>query len=147
MICTVLSTSADLSRCADTCRYIRKHLTRQGSDFHKKLTLLASGVVDHRRDGHIAIVRDQGEIVGWCRTEEWEDPSCDYDWKTLEAFVLPEYRDRGVAAWAAAGLVAGPLQDREPVAVFRPSMMMLARRVGLRCTLFRNDCERGWVRA
>jgi hypothetical protein len=145
MICTLL-TAAALARRPLDCRFIRQHLTRPGSDFNEKLASWFGVRKPSSRGGHIAIVEDHGEIVGWARTESWADAN-DWDWNTLEAFVAEPYRDRGIAAWAASALAAGPLLDVDEVAVFRPSMMMLARRVGLRCTLFRRDPEEGWVLA
>jgi hypothetical protein len=116
--------------------YIRRRLTKPGSDFHKKL----------RRgelEGQIAIVRDQGEIIGWARTEPWVDCSGD-GWDTLEAFVAEEYRHRGIASFAACGLEAtGCLGTL--VAVFHPAMYIVGTRAGIRVTLFSRG--EAWVQA
>ena len=118
MTCTLLS-ATDLFLKPHSCAFIKRHLTWPSSDFHKKLDLWIYGEPPSRRDGHIAIVEDHGEIVGWARTELWADPEDDFDWATLEAFVAEPYRDRGIAAWAASALVVGPLQENRDVAVFR----------------------------
>jgi GNAT superfamily N-acetyltransferase len=123
--------------------YIVAHLTKPGSDFQR--ALLAG-----RRPGEIAIVRDQGEIVGWARTEEWvEDNGGDeFSWDTLEAFVAKDYRRRGVAAFAAAGLAAAQDSLGQHIAVFHPHMLLVARRAGFHPTLFAKQdvVETKWSR-
>lgn len=114
--------------------WILGRLSRPGSDFQKKLT--AGGMTD--ADGLISIVRDQGEVVGWARTEEWRQ------WQTLEAFVDSHHRRRGVAAFAASGLTACGSFEKRIVAVFRPSMSPLAKRAGLMPVLFEKKGD-SWV--
>jgi hypothetical protein len=107
-------------------------------------------------NGYIALVYDYGEIIAWARTEVWlekspdeaVDPPIELPWNTLEAFVNRSWRGRGIATFAAAGLATLPeFSDGDrTAAVFAPSMMMLARRVGIHPTLFRKGGER-WVRA
>ena len=129
-------------------------LTRPGSDFHRKLTTwLYTSVKATPADGTIAVVADHGEIVGWARTERWSEPldsrqdGAVMHWDTLEAFVEPTYRSRGIAAFASAGLYATALHDAvRTVAVFRPSMLLVARRAGLCPTLFERR-EGVWVKA
>lgn len=100
-------------------RFIADHLTRPGSDFQ---TALLTG----EPKGVISLCLDQGEIVGWARTETWQGH------ETLESFVSPQFRRRGVATFAGCGLVAeGCYRDVAKVAVFAPSMESLARRLGL----------------
>ena len=98
-------------------------------------------------------MRDQGEIVGWARTEAWlEDDGVSVDltkWNTLEAFVHPEYRCSGVAAFAVAGLAASSaIYGVKAVAVFHPHMLLVARRAGFRPTLFAKQdvVETKWSR-
>jgi hypothetical protein len=128
MNCTILPL-ADLDD-ADVS-YIVKHLSWTESDFQRAL-------LARRLQGEIAIVKDQGEIVGWARTEVWvEDKGGDeYSWDTLEAFVARDYRRRGVAAFAAAGLAAAMDGLGSHVAVFHPHMLLVARRAGFQPTLF-----------
>ena len=112
--------------------WIAHRLTKAGSDFNAKLVYWTYGRgAAVESDGSIAVVYDHGEIVGWARTETWRG----YD--TLEAFVAPEHRGRGVAAFAASGLAASTLNaNGGSVAVFAPSMMLVARRAGLHPELF-----------
>ena len=144
MTCTVLPI-ADLD--ASDAFFIRDHLTKPGSDFRGKLiawldSSSSSGPTD--ADGHIALVRDQGEIVGWARTEQWSAGSDDSDgcitYDTLEAFVAPPYRRRGIAAFAASGICSAVLHDNGgTVAVFHPHMLLVARRAGFWPTLFAKE--------
>ena len=124
-------------------------LTRSGGDFARKLTTwLYTTAKPTPADGTIAVVTDHGEVVGWARTERWSEPLDEagavLHWDTLEAFVAPEYRSRGVAAFAAAGLYAASLHDCGcTVAVFRPVMLLVARRAGFIPTLFERRDRKG----
>lgn len=151
MTCEIL-TLAELVAAGSTALFVRNKLTKHNSDFQWKLTRLLHGeAVASEQDGSIALVLDHGEVVGWARTEYWSAGSdgagglvC-YD--TLEAFVAEKYRLRGVAAFAASGIAAGPLYDTgAAVAVFAPHMLLVARRAGLWPVLF-NKVEGQWVRA
>jgi hypothetical protein len=136
MNCTTL-TASELA--TPTAFYVRDHLTKPASDFRRKLTSWLYG--ESRpgpTDGHIALVEDHGEIVGWARTERWLVDDTLYS--TLEAFVATPYRRRGIAAYAASGLYSSVLHDYEPtVAVFHPHMLLVARRAGLWPTLFEKE--------
>lgn len=142
MTCEIISL-ADLVASADVALFVRNKLTKPGSDFQWKLTRLLHGEVESASDdGHIALVLDQGEVVGWARTERWTA----YD--TLEAFVAPGYRLRGIAAFAASGLYASVLHDAgDAVAVFHPHMLLVARLAGLFATLFQKNPRGEWVKA
>ena len=109
-------------------------LTRPYSDFQRSLTA-------NTAQGTIALCMDQGEIIGWARTEMWQN------WNTLEAFVDSTYRGRGVATFAAAGLVASCQFFRGSygyAAVFRPSMKTLGRKVGVATVLFEKHPDGTW---
>ena len=148
MICTTLAI-ADFV--ASSAAFVRDNLTRPGSDFQKKLTAWIDGSSKPTAaDGHIALVLDQGEIVGWARTEQWSagDDGADgyvmYD--TLEAFVAPSYRLRGIAAFAASGIFSAVLHENGgTVAVFHPHMLLVARRAGFWPTLFEKEGGQ-WLR-
>jgi hypothetical protein len=100
-------------------RFLADHLTRPGSDFQ---TALLRG----EPTGTIALCLDQGEIVGWARTEKWQGMA------TLEAFVAVAYRRRGICTYCVSGLVAqGAFRDEPVVAVFRPSMALMAKQFRL----------------
>lgn len=147
MNCEILPL-AGLVESPQTALFVRNKLTRPGSDFQRKLTSLLLGeTVSEREGGHIALVLEQGEIVGWARTEYWTavDDAVGYD--TLEAFVAEDYRLRGVAAFAAAGLYASVLGDEGgTVAVFAPHMLLVARRAGFWPVLY-EKVDGKWVRA
>lgn len=118
--------------------FIRRRLTHPGSDFHKKLKI-------GDLPGHIAVVWDNDEIVGWARTEPWTDGD-GWEWNTLEAFVDEGHRRRGIAAFAACGLACDELlPGATGVAVFHPPMYVVAARAGLKPTLFVKG--EAWVRA
>ena len=151
MTCETM-TLAELVSSADLALFVRNRLTKPGSDFQWKLTRLLHGdAVASEQDGSIALVLDQGEIVGWARTEYWanfDDDSDGLSHDTLEAFVAPDYRLRGIAAFAASGLYASALHDEGgTVAVFHPHMLLVARRAGLFATLFQKNPRGEWVKA
>jgi len=128
--------------------FVANTLCKPDSIFRRRL------LAGEEIDGFIALVEDFGETIGWARTEPWVEPNQDswragphaLHWHTLEAFVAKDYRWRGVATFAAAGLVTTAFQDDPDAAVFHPHMMLLAKKVGLRPVLFREQGE-GWVRA
>jgi GNAT superfamily N-acetyltransferase len=136
MICRILPTfrldAAEVS-------WILKKLSKPGSDFQHKLAHLADV------DGHIAVVADHGEDIGWARTEHWRDHQ-GRDWETLEAFVAPEYRRRGLARFAAAGLAASGAIKVSSVAVFATPMPAIATAAGLLPVSFSKDADGRWVR-
>lgn len=125
-----------------TRAWLIKHGTWDGSDFQRTLARQL------RPGGTIAIVRSGDEIVGWTRTEQWVCGN-GWAWPTLEAFVVPAWRRKGVAAFAAAGLLAalGGLGNDYACAVFAPSMLVVAYKAGLRPTLFQKDDSGAWMRA
>jgi GNAT superfamily N-acetyltransferase len=132
--CTALPL-ADIALGAPLRRLIRDELTKPGSDFHK--------AIETKTDGHIAIVWADAVAVGWARTEHWYDGNgIPYD--TLEAFVRPDHRLKGIAVLAACGICSSALcENGGVVAVFHPHMLLVARRAGFFPTLFERD-ERGW---
>jgi hypothetical protein len=132
--CTILPL-ADLD--ASMRRLIRDELTKPGSDFQK--------AVETKTDGVIAMVMDDMEVVGWARTELWSAGPNEMLYDTLEAFVRPDRRLEGIAAFAAAGLFAASLHNNGgSVAVFHPHMLLLARRAGFFPVLFQKDADGVW---
>ena len=149
MTCTILAAEA-LSRDLESMTSLFRHLTKPGSDFNRKLHRWMTVTPALPQDGHIAIVRDDDEIVGWARTEYWSAGSDgaggDVSYDTLEAFVHPERRGCSVASFAACGLVSSVLHSNGgTVAVFHPHMLLVARRAGLWPTLFAKENDQ-WVR-
>jgi GNAT superfamily N-acetyltransferase len=116
-------------------RFIADHLTRPESDFQRAL-------INGGLSGTIAVCLDQGEIIGWARSEMWNEIP------TLEAFVSPAYRRRGVATLCTAGLrTEGVFRDYEYIGVFRPTMVSLASRLGLIYSAFDRMPDGTWVKA
>lgn len=118
---------------ADEREFLRDHLTWPESDFHRALKIGA-------QRGTICLALDHGEIVGWARTETWEN------WPTLEMFVRPEWRRRGVATFCAAGLAASNLFEHSGghCAAFSREAVRVAETVGLSAILFQRDGKGGW---
>lgn len=120
--------------------FIVENACKANSDFQAKL-------IDKElteADGWIAVVRDQGEIIGWCRTEVWHDRDSGEEWDTLEAFVREEWRRRYVCQFAATGLISarGGMME-PPYAVFSPNMIPTCRRMGIRFVLYERG-RLGW---
>lgn len=117
-----------------------------GSDFQTKLIAFTKGEKKPSlSDGHLSLVESRGTIIGWARSEYWVDGDGD-EWDTLEAFVHPSWRHRGIAALAASALASRPLFGGREVAVFHPSMMLVARRAGLHPVLFSKEPVTRWQR-
>jgi len=125
--------------------FVLRYLSRPRSDFSKRLLSWLQGA-DLPQDDvpKIALVRDQGEIVAWARTEPWVDAE-KHEWPTLEAFVSATHRRRGFAAAASMALAADCLCASH-VAVFRPEMLLVAARAGLKPTLYKQDEYGVWER-
>lgn len=137
MNCTV----TPLHRLDDTdLVFIAANATRPKSDFWWKI--INNELTE--ADGSIAVVRDQGEIVGWARSEEWHDEPWGEVWQTLEAFTREPWRRRGVCRYAVAGLLAAASVE-PPVAIFRPQMIGLCRHLGLTFVEYEQG-RCGWTR-
>lgn len=138
----------------DTIDRFKKHyatladgLCRPGSDFQKKLLAFTSGERKPEfADGYLALVRFDGDIVGWARSEQWEENPL-HHWDTLEAFVQPDSRRRGLATLASLALCSGPLYGSDRIAVFNVAMLMVARQAGVAAQLFTRRQTDRWVRA
>lgn len=137
MNCTV----TPLHRLDDTdLVFIATNATRRHSDFWWKI--INNELTE--ADGMIAVVRDQGEIVGWARTENWHDEPYGEVWPTLEAFTREPWRRRGVCRYAVAGLLAAAALE-PPVAIFRPQMIGLCRHLGVKFVEYEHG-RGGWTR-
>lgn len=112
---------------------ISRGLSKPQSDF-------AQALRDHRASGTIAVCTDGGDVIGWARTEKWQEHD------TLEAFVREDRRRRGVARFCVAGLVASGLFADSSVAVFDEQMNRIANAMGLEPYLYRRDGDK-WVLA
>lgn len=147
MICATM-TLRELAAQPRLMRHIALHLTRPGSDFQGKLGRFCGGSTPTEADGRIAVVMDGGVPIGWARSERWADGDA-HEWHTLEALVEAEWRRNGLAQWAAKGLFASAPRYTRPavVAVFRGSMLGLAKRIGVHAVLFSKNSAGVWVRA
>lgn len=135
----------DLAAFAKDYRELIDAFTRDGSDFQKKLERFLAGDEPTADDGRLALLKVGGDIVGWARSERWQEHT-GAEWDTLEAFVHPNARGSGYAALAASALAAVSLRGA-PVAVFSPAMMFVALRAGLRPQLFLLQSVERWERA
>jgi len=106
--------------------FIATALCRAGSEF-QSLIRNSSGEIG----GDIAVVEAFGEPVGWARHYKWRSP-CGGRYVALEAFVAESWRSRGAASAAAAALRLRLGQADDAVAVFRESMIHVARRAGFK---------------
>lgn len=122
--------------------FIIENACKPNSDFQFKL--IEKPLDD--RDGWIAIVRDQGEIVGWSRTEKWIDRDSGEEFDTLESFVRERWRRRGVCRYASAGLLAAAKIDRGPLAIFSPLMVGTCRRLSIRWEGYERKWD-SWVKS
>lgn len=135
----------DIGAFSKNYREIASNLCRPGGDFQKKLLRFLAGDEPTFDDGHLAVAKIDGEIVGWARSERWDDDEA-LTWDTLEAFVHPHFRNRGIATLAASALTAGPLYGTGNIAVFHPHMLLVARRAGTYAQLFEQQKVRRWER-
>ena len=136
MNCSVYESEKMIKNIPTMGSVIADYFTKPDSEFQQKLR---SGAVE----GSIAIVCGDEGVVGWARTEPWFDESGGY-WDTLEAFISPKLRSKGVATFAATGLRAAGAFYSGAVAVFDPKMLMVARAAGLFPTLFTRKDGGGW---
>jgi hypothetical protein len=124
-------------------QYAYEYLTRPESEFQSMLGRMISSPEDEDEGGTIAAVIDDDDVlIGWARMSPWKDSS-GVRWDALEAYTDEFHRGRGVAAFATAGLLSA--SDSRHVAVFRPLMILVARRAGFSPVLFER-CT-GWIRS
>lgn len=145
MIAVTVATLASFARYRGDVKFLLDHLTWPKSDFSKMLAPWADGddlPYSSRHDALIALVRDNGAIVGWARTEPWQDLH-KHQWPTLEAFVSLSHRRRGIAALASMALASESIHSNH-VAVFHPAMLLVASRAGMKPTLFQKDEQGVW---
>ena len=122
--------------CNSDIEFLVKHATKTDSDFARKLTRRIVNR-DEPLGGRISMVCDMGEIVGWCRTEQWVDVPNKVTMDTLEAFVREPWRRRGVCLFAAAGLMAASERHSQPFAIFSPAMIPACKRLGIKFIEYR----------
>lgn len=135
-----------ISAFAKDFRELADVFCHDGRDFQAKLRRFLAGDEPTFDDGYLALLKSEGEIVGWARSERWVEDAV-HAWDTLEAFVHPNHRHRGYAALASQGLASGPLYGSGSIAVFAPPMLLVARRAGLCAQLFTRQRVERWERA
>lgn len=139
LVDTLDAFAKDFRELADT-------FTHDGSDFQMKLRRFLAGDEPAFEDGYLALLKADGDIVGWARSERWAEDAV-FTWDTLEAFVHAQARNRGYASLAASALASGPLYGSGNIAVFHPAMLLVARRAGLYAQLFAKRQVERWERA
>jgi len=86
------------------------------------------------------VVVQTGLPIAWVASHEWRGQ------QTLEAFVAPEWRRRGLVKLGAHMLVATSYLDRsQPLAVFSADCVPLARSLGFREVLHYTRNGKDWV--
>lgn len=111
--------------------YLAAHLCHAGSECQQELYLRQS-------DTPIVVVT-AGKPLAWVASHEWQGL------QTLEGFTDTEWRRRGLARVGAGLLMSvSYLVRTEPVAVFAPSCVALARQLGFSETYHYTRTPRGW---
>lgn len=97
--------------------YCAANLCRPSSEMHEELYV--------RQTRTPIVLIEVGLPIAWVASHEWRDQ------QTLEAFVVPEWRRRGLVKLGAHMLIAaGHLVKAEPIAVFSADCVPLAKSLG-----------------
>lgn len=112
--------------------YCAANLCRPGSEMQSELyTRLSDAPI---------VIASVGLPVAWVASHEWRGQ------QTLEAFTAVDWRRRGLAAIGAGMLLATSYLNRsEPLAVFSPDCVPLARKLGFREVLHYTRHGQDWV--
>ena len=111
--------------------WIAAHLCRPGSEMQTEFYT--------RRSETPCCVIWSGQPVAWVATHEW------HEHQTLEAFTDPDWRRRGLARIGAMMLLSVSYVVRdEPVAVFSPDCVPLAKSLGFADVLQYQRTPTGW---
>ena len=89
----------------------------------------------------MAIIWCNGVLAGWVGTRPWPEKfkGETITAQTIECFVDPELRNRGFARMGLQALItAGALKRDEPVAVYAPNVVSIAKQCGCKTVLL---CE------
>lgn len=114
------------------------HLCRPGSEMQGEFLM-------RRSRTNLAVVY-VGSPIGWVCSHQWTPPGVgSRRLQTLEGFVHPDWRRRGIARIGALVLIAGGLLVREQeVAVFSYECVPLARTLRMRPRLWQRDDDARW---
>ena len=111
--------------------YVAAHLCNPGSDMQAEFYL--------RRADTPVVLFSTDEPIAWVATHDWNDT------QTLEAFTAPAWRRRGLARAGATLLLAtSHLVREEPVALFSPDCVPLARSLRFSQMLLYERTPQGW---
>ncbi len=105
--------------CKDTAEYCATKLCREGSEMQAEFR-------EGKSDTPVVVIC-VGEPVAWVASHEWRGQ------QTLEAFVAEDRRRCGLASIGAMVLLSTSyLNRKQPLAVFSPDCIPLARSLGFR---------------
>lgn len=127
-------------RVAPLREFLRSDLDSCGSGLCRNGSEMQSEFYDGTSSTPIAVIYDGTHPVAWSATHVWRDL------QTLEGFTSEPHRRRGLARFAACGLIArGVLDTSHPVAVFSWSCYGLTRSLGFSVVrLFQREAD-DWV--
>ena len=101
----------------EDAEYIARALCRPGSEMQREL-------IDSKTDTPMVVVYDP-EPIGWVASHLWRGL------QTLEGYVDPEWRRKGLARIGSLTLIANGYLDRtQAIAVFSPECVALASSLG-----------------
>lgn len=87
----------------------------------------------------VALLRVDGVLVGWVGTRHWPEKfkGRPVTAQTVECFVAPDYRRRGLAKLGLLALIAaGRLNREEIVSVYEPTVVDLAQQCGCKVVIY-----------
>lgn len=131
----LIATDTPASLEPEDAAYIAAKLCRQGSEMQAEILAAAA-------DTPMVVIYDE-QPIAWVASHQWRGL------QTFEAYTLEEYRRRGIARLGLLTLIADQYVDRDqPIAVFRPECVGIARSCGLvDVREFRRDRYGEWVTA
>lgn len=124
-------------------------LCKSDSQMQRLFDRIASGDLHENERGWMIAyawlapaMEDDVTLVGWCSVTEWQ---CDGSLRmAVQAFVLPDYRRRGIATAMCVCLAHDMPTHTSPVAVFSDECMRIARHLGWRADQYK-QVEDGWI--
>lgn len=127
-------------RVAPLREFLRADLESCGAGLCRNGSEMQSEFYDGTASTPIAVIYDGIHPVAWSASHQWRG------FQTLEGFTRETFRRRGLARFAACGLIAARVLDvSRPVAVFSPSCVGLTRSLGFAgVRLFRREAG-DWI--
>lgn len=103
----------------------------------------SSKIITKNNDQHppmaMAFLRVDGFLAGWVGTRHWPEKfkGRPVTAQTIECFVDPAYRRRGLAKLGVLALIAaGSLKRNEIVSVYEPMVVLLAQQCGCKVVIY-----------